>query len=56
MLVADRGFVLQLPHHHVDEVGVFDNNGHLFKHVFEADASLLQTEGEGKEVEEKGYK
>lgn len=57
MLVADRGFVLQLPHQHVDKVRVFDNNGHLFKHVLKADASLLQTEDVGKEKEEeKGYK
>lgn len=54
VLVADRGFVLQLPHQHVDQVGVFDNDGHLFKHVLEADASLLQAEGVGRE--EKGKK
>lgn len=56
MLVADRGFVLQLPHQHVDKVRVFDNNGHLFKHVFEADASLLQTGDVGREEVEKSYK
>lgn len=43
MLVADCGFVLQLPHQHVDKVRVFDNDGNLFKHVLEANAGLLQT-------------
>lgn len=46
MLVADCGFVLQLPHQHVDKVRVFDNDGNLFKHVLEANAGLLQTEDE----------
>lgn len=44
MLVADCGFVLQVPHQHVDKVRVFDNDGNLFKHVLEANAGLLQTE------------
>lgn len=56
MLVADCGFVLQLPHQHVDKVRVFDNNRHLLEHVLEADASLLQTEDVGAEEVEKGYK
>lgn len=56
VLVADCGFVLQLPHQHVDKVRVFDDNGHLFKHVLEADAGLLQTEGAGTEQVRKDYK
>lgn len=56
MLVADRGFVLQLPHQYVDKVGVLDNNGHLFKHVFEADASLLQAGGTETQEVKQGYK
>lgn len=53
VLVADCGFVLQLPHQHVDQVRVFDNDGHLFKHVLEANASLLQTKDVGREEKEK---
>lgn len=45
MLVGDGGLVLQLPQQHVDEVGVFDDYGHLLKHVFKADAGLLQAGG-----------
>lgn len=56
MLVADCGFVLQIPHQHVDKVRVFDDDGHLFKHVLEADAGLLQTEGAGTEQVRKDYK
>lgn len=44
MLVGDSGFVLQVPHQYADKVGVFDDNGDLFKHVLEADAGLLQAE------------
>lgn len=55
MLVADGGFVLHLPHQHVDKVRVFDNDGNLFKHVLEADAGLLQTgDAEIEEVKKKG--
>lgn len=49
MLVCDRGLVLQLPHQHVDEVGVFDDNRHLLKHALKADAGLLQAGEKGKE-------
>lgn len=42
MLVRDRGLVLQLPHHHVDEVGILDDNGHLLEHVLEANVGLFQ--------------
>lgn len=49
MLVADCGFVLQLPHQHVDQVRVFDDDGHLFKHVLKADAGLLQAADVGTE-------
>ena len=42
MLVGDRGLVLQIPHQCVDEVGVFDENGHLFEHMLEANVGLLQ--------------
>lgn len=55
MLVADRGFVLQLPHQHADKVRVFDNDGYLFEHVLEADASFLQTKDVGTEKEEMSY-
>jgi len=41
VLVGDGGFVFQLPHNDVDEMGVFDDDGHLFEHVLKADASLL---------------
>lgn len=54
MLVCDRGLVLQLPHQHADEVGVFNDNGHLLEHVLEADAGLLQAGvGQGKRGKEK---
>lgn len=45
MLVGDRGLVLQIPHQRGDEVGVFDENGHLLEHMLETDVSLLQAGG-----------
>lgn len=45
MFVGHCGLVLQLPHQCVDQVGVFDHNGHLLKHILEADAGLLQAAG-----------
>lgn len=50
MLVADRRLVLQLPHQDVDEVRVFDHNGHFFKHMLEANVCLLQTRMKGKRI------
>ncbi len=44
MLVGDRGLVLQLPHQCVNEVRVFDDNGHLLEHMLEANVGLLQAE------------
>lgn len=45
VFVSHCGLVLQLPHQCVDKVGVFDHNGHLLKHILEADAGLLQAAG-----------
>ncbi len=42
MLVGDRGLVLQFPHQCADEVGVLDDNWHLFEHMLKANVSLLQ--------------
>lgn len=51
VLVGDCGLVLQVPHQCVDEVGVFDDNGHLLEHMLEANVSLLQAGEWGKEEE-----
>lgn len=51
MLVGDSGLVFQLPHQNIDEMGVFDDDGHLLKHVLKANASLLQA-GETEEKED----
>lgn len=42
MLVSHRTLLLQMPHEHIYEMRVLDDDGDFLEHVLEANARLLQ--------------